>query len=357
MFTVAAAGANHAVQVSDSSFSPMTLTIQVGDTVTWSNSGILPHNVRADDGSFRSGTPSAADWTFTRTFNDPGMIRYYCEAHGAPGGIGMAGSITVEGSTEPPPPPPPGNAHVALIGVAGSVAGANNSFFQTSARLFNPSATDSIIVGGSYLKAGQDNRNATEVTIVLGPREVRIFDDIVGTLFGSDGLGGLRFHGDDPFEVTARVSSTSNCAAPPGGASGVLLTGISADDALSNGVLLHLEETAANRTNIGFVNPNETEVQITATLFGPDGQIGNPLSTSIAPRGAISPINLKPTFGASGLSEENLFVVFEATQPVFAYGTLVDNVTNDPTFTPARSLSTGGSSAATVQRGYGQHGH
>lgn len=85
-------------------FSPRTLTINAGDTVVFKNKGGT-HNVTADDGSFRcaqgcadtggTGNVSGALWSFTRTFNTPGTVRYYCEAHGAPGGIGMAGSITV----------------------------------------------------------------------------------------------------------------------------------------------------------------------------------------------------------------------------------------------------------------------
>ena len=107
----AAAAANHSVTVDDSFFSPADLTIQPGDSVTWTNVGNLPHNVRADDGSFRcangcdgqggDGDPSSAGWSFMLTFDDPGEIPYFCEAHGAPGGIGMAGTITVEGSTDP----------------------------------------------------------------------------------------------------------------------------------------------------------------------------------------------------------------------------------------------------------------
>ena len=51
--------------------------------------------------------PSTASWSFTLTFNDPGTIAYFCEIHGAAGGIGMSGSITVEakgGGGEDRPP-------------------------------------------------------------------------------------------------------------------------------------------------------------------------------------------------------------------------------------------------------------
>jgi plastocyanin len=101
-------GANGAL-----SFSPKTVTINVGDSVKFTNAG-GSHNVKADNNSFRcargcddtggSGGISGTLWTFTRTFNTAGTVAYYCENHGAPGGNGMAGSIVVNDVAPPPPP-------------------------------------------------------------------------------------------------------------------------------------------------------------------------------------------------------------------------------------------------------------
>ena len=103
-----AGAANFDVNIGASlTFSPSTLAIQVGDSVTWHNNGGGFHNVVADDGSFRcaegcadqggNGDPSGAAWSFTRTFNLAGTVGYYCEVHGFSGG-GMNGSITVQPS-------------------------------------------------------------------------------------------------------------------------------------------------------------------------------------------------------------------------------------------------------------------
>jgi plastocyanin len=70
-------------------------TIQVGDTVMWD--WMSPgHSVTADDGSFDSGVHSPP-FTYSLTFDQPGVYPYYCVRHGAPGGLGMAGTITVVG--------------------------------------------------------------------------------------------------------------------------------------------------------------------------------------------------------------------------------------------------------------------
>lgn len=102
-----AAAANFPVRVISNAFIPRNLTIQVGDSVTWTNEGVL-HNVRAEDGSFRcangcdgeggNGAPASTPWVVTLTFDEPGVVPYFCESHGLPGNIGMAGTIRVEGA-------------------------------------------------------------------------------------------------------------------------------------------------------------------------------------------------------------------------------------------------------------------
>jgi plastocyanin len=107
----AAPAAEHQVTLTASTFSPANLEIQTGDTVTWTNTGGLAHNVRADNGSFRcangcdgqggNGEP-ATNWSFSLTFDDPGTIPYHCQVHGAIGGFGMAGTIVVGSSNDEP---------------------------------------------------------------------------------------------------------------------------------------------------------------------------------------------------------------------------------------------------------------
>ena len=85
-------------------FSPQTITIYSGDTITFINKGGL-HNAKADDGSFRcangcdatggNGSSSSKNWAASVKFAYPGTIGYYCEQHGAPG-QGMYGTIIVQ---------------------------------------------------------------------------------------------------------------------------------------------------------------------------------------------------------------------------------------------------------------------
>jgi plastocyanin len=80
-------------------FSPANLTIAVHSTVTWNwPIGSIGHNVVPDNGSIpaTSGGLVNGPNTYSFTFDVPGTYRYYCANHGAPGGVGMSGTITVQ---------------------------------------------------------------------------------------------------------------------------------------------------------------------------------------------------------------------------------------------------------------------
>jgi len=116
-------------------FEPASLTINVGDTVTFTNGGGF-HNVVSDAGSvtaFRcangcdgdggtgNGDGAPAPWTATVTFPTAGTAPYHCEVHG----VSMSGLITINASggsavvnVDPP----------ALSGTAGAGANTTTSF-------------------------------------------------------------------------------------------------------------------------------------------------------------------------------------------------------------------------------------
>ena len=343
--TVPLSAAEHMVTVRDNFFEPSELTIQAGDTVTWTNQGNNPHNVVADDNSFRcangcddmggNGSPSSAAWSVSLTFDDPGMIPYFCEVHGAAGGIGMAGSITVEESDGNGDGP--GDAVVSFVPIAGSVMGNNNTFFRTFLRVFNPSDTDTISIGAAFLKTGQDNTAAPEMTFMLAPQEVRIFEDVVSSLFNDSGLGAIRLHSDNMFMVTSRIFTDSQCSDPAGGTFGQFAPGFEVSEALMNGVILHLNFSNEFRSNIGFANTSEMQANVELRLWGPGGMMAM-RTIVIEPRGAVPPTAISGLFDMSGLDQENLYVTFSSDQPIFGYGSVVDNTTNDQIFVPARMM-------------------
>lgn len=83
-------GGADAVSVSNNAFTPVTLSVPVGTTVTWTwANGSVSHNVTFDDGT-KSATQSSG--TYSRTFTTAGTYPYHCTIHGTP----MSGTITVQ---------------------------------------------------------------------------------------------------------------------------------------------------------------------------------------------------------------------------------------------------------------------
>jgi len=75
------------VDVKDNFFSPKTLEVSVGDTVTWDFKGNASHNVTGP--GFNSATLGRGK-SFTHTFNSAGTMKYVCTLH-----TGMSGTIKV----------------------------------------------------------------------------------------------------------------------------------------------------------------------------------------------------------------------------------------------------------------------
>lgn len=84
--------AGKTVTLTNNMFGPKTVRIKKGESVTWSAKEGA-HTVKADNGSFQSGTLTAGK-SFTYTFNTPGTYSYHCTFHGSPG-HDMAGKVIV----------------------------------------------------------------------------------------------------------------------------------------------------------------------------------------------------------------------------------------------------------------------
>ena len=77
---LAIAAASTGVAISDFKFAPGTVTVNVGDTVTWSNSGPTGHSATANDGSFDTGILQKGS-SGSHTFSQAGTFSYICTPH------------------------------------------------------------------------------------------------------------------------------------------------------------------------------------------------------------------------------------------------------------------------------------
>jgi plastocyanin len=101
---VAAAGGAKAatitVNINRSSFSPSTITINVGDTVTWKNTDTVVHTATSSTALWDSGF-LAAGATFSHTFTEAGTFNYTCTIHGFSGKVIVNAAATTS-TTSPP---------------------------------------------------------------------------------------------------------------------------------------------------------------------------------------------------------------------------------------------------------------
>lgn len=86
---IKAAGAG-SVSIKDFSYGPSSITVHVGDTVTWSNAGPSEHTATASNGSFDTGILKKGR-SGSHTFNTAGTFNYICSVHPF-----MKGTVVVE---------------------------------------------------------------------------------------------------------------------------------------------------------------------------------------------------------------------------------------------------------------------
>ena len=87
--TTSSAGGTQ-VAMKNIAFDPPTLTIKVGQAVTWVNQDSAQHDVVANNGEFKSSLFGAGG-TFSFTFTKAGTYPYYCSIHPH-----MTGTIIVQ---------------------------------------------------------------------------------------------------------------------------------------------------------------------------------------------------------------------------------------------------------------------
>ena len=79
-------------------FQPATITIQTGQSVTFKNTGQVPHTATADDGSYDKTPLNAGDSFTTPVFKTAGTFTYKCSFHAS---LGMVGKIIVTAASVP----------------------------------------------------------------------------------------------------------------------------------------------------------------------------------------------------------------------------------------------------------------
>jgi plastocyanin len=83
-----------AVSIDNFTFTPQTLTVKAGTTVTWTNKDDIPHGIAATGNAFRRSNALDTDDSYAFLFTTPGTYQYFCYIHPH-----MTGTIVVQAAT------------------------------------------------------------------------------------------------------------------------------------------------------------------------------------------------------------------------------------------------------------------
>ena len=243
------------------------------------------------------------------------------------------------------------NTTTRTIPASASAHGLNGMYFQTDLTLSNLSPDGEAFFGLTYLCSSgcPDTQVPPFAGFYLSGREVRVFPDVVRSVFGlSESAGAISIYrivsgtAPAPWVATSRTSATtaSGCAygmaVPaasyfyPGSGGYYLLL----DLASSGGDL-----TTGYRTNVGIVNPLDRgfltpfPVTVTLNLFTSSGtQIGSPLVLVVS--GAAQVNDVFRAVGGAPTPFEHAYLTIQSTGAILPYATVIDNVTGAPWYVP-----------------------
>ncbi|MGW3414942.1 cupredoxin domain-containing protein [Streptomyces sp. NPDC000888] len=117
-----ASAATYSVTMKGYAFSPASLSVPVGSTVTWTNQDTAPHDVKTTSGPVSIHSPmldKGESWSFT--FSTAGSYGYYCTVH-----PDMTAGITVRAAA-PATTTAPTHEHSRSSGSSGSSGTSNSS--------------------------------------------------------------------------------------------------------------------------------------------------------------------------------------------------------------------------------------
>jgi len=210
-------------------------------------------------------------------------------------------------------------------------AGANNTEWRSKFTILNTG--DRVIEANATFISGEDS---TTVTGVVNPGQLIVFDDVVPDLFGvtDDASGSIVLDADGPLVVTARTYNQGD-----EGTFGQFLPGVESGAFLTengSGIISQLANNDDFRTNLGYINLSDVICRVETSLYDASGnQVGDIRTRQLDPGQWKQDNNIFDQVGAG--TQDNAYAILQVLTEgcsLWAYGSLVDNNTGDPTTIP-----------------------
>ncbi len=222
--------------------------------------------------------------------------------------------------------------------VVPGVADLNNGIanWQTDMRLFNAGATDVEAALTFHSLSGGEPQTAT-VTIPAG--QVRQFDKALDSIFGKTNDGGavhIATAAASRLVATARTYNQTT-----GGTYGQFISGVTPGEATGTGSrplqILQVEESNRFRSNIGLAEVTGKPVKLEITVVPPDAKLTVVTEVQLQANEFRQINSLLRSAGLADTYNARVSVrAIEGEGRVTAYASVIDMLTNDPTYVPAQ---------------------
>jgi PKD repeat protein len=226
--------------------------------------------------------------------------------------------------------------------VAAHNKGLGTSFFRTDMRALSMTDEDATVFGEWYLHGAASATGPTSrAKFVITASGEAVFDDVVSSLFATTDRGAIRLLSAFPFAAEARTFNDQRSSG--GGTFGQNEPGLGLDGALTSGALLinsnrPKADAQGFRTNLGFFNASPYAIDVTFNVHKPDGTlVAPPAKATFTPWNNDQALynQLIPGFPSAQATQDNFFITFTATKPIYLYSSPVDNKTDDGMHQPA----------------------
>lgn len=243
------------------------------------------------------------------------------------------GSVVDNGSGDPttlpvvPVSAAKGAGELVRAGGVADTEGANQTRWKSQLAVVSLSDAPTV-VDLVYRHAGGAETRQVQLT----EGAMAAWENVAVDLFGlTDSAGAVEISSDAPVVVTARTFNDA-----PSGTFGQFLPGVVAGEGIApsrSGVLPQLRSEADFRTNVGFVNLTGAACTATIQLYAGSGDpVGSPIGLSVPAAGWVQSNRV---FG--GTDCLSCYAVVGTDAPgceLWAYGSVVDNGSGDPTTVP-----------------------
>ena len=212
--------------------------------------------------------------------------------------------------------------------------------FHSDVRVFN-GGTSPVTMNMTYFPQANPGGARTASPVTIAPGEVKVFDNILPTLFSTTGSGGsvlMTTSAPSSLVVTGRTYSIG----ANNGTFGQFIPGVTPAEGMGVGdralQILQLEQSQNFRSNLGLAELSGNAVTLEAMLILPDSKLTPIVTVDLAPNEfrQLNSVIAAMGFTAPVYNARMTVKVVGGTGRVTTYGSVIDNATQDPTYVPAQ---------------------